>query len=251
VADRGEAPPKARRVRTRPKLVSLESYAAVFVLVIVTYVLTVTLADERPTLVLAAQMLTVWLVLHVSRAHRGTRIVATVVLALAALAALVHLFIDSDAYANGTLFLAGGILYAVAPITILRELLRRREVDREVVLGALDAYLLIGMAFAFVTLTVEALDAEPYFGAGGGTVSDHLFFSFTTLTTTGYGNLVPVGSIGQSLAVGEMLMGQLFLITAVAKVIGAWRPARWSDETARERASDEAVPRPGDTPGMV
>jgi hypothetical protein len=54
--------------------------------------------------------------------------------------------------------------------------------------------------------------------------------SFTTLTTTGYGNLVPADSPGQSFAVAEMLVGQLFLVTAVAKVINAYRPVRRNPE---------------------
>ena len=68
----------------------------------------------------------------------------------------------------------------------------------------------------------------PFFESGiDGSVAQSLFFSFTTLTTTGYGNLVPAGNPGQSFAVMEMLIGQLFLVTAVAKVINLWRPARW------------------------
>jgi voltage-gated potassium channel Kch len=52
-----------------------------------------------------------------------------------------------------------------------------------------------------------------------------LFFSYTTLTTTGYGNLVPAGDIGQILAVFEMLSGQIFLVTLVAGLVSLWRPA--------------------------
>ena len=42
--------------------------------------------------------------------------------------------------------------------------------------------------------------------------------------TTGYGDLVPAATLGQALAVSEMLIGQLLLVTAVAKVVTAWRP---------------------------
>jgi hypothetical protein len=41
-----------------------------------------------------------------------------------------------------------------------------------------------------------------------------------------YGNLVPATNPGETLAVGEMLTGQLFLVTAVAKVVSIWRPAQ-------------------------
>jgi hypothetical protein len=95
-------------------------------------------------------------------------------------------------------------------------------------LGALAAYLFIGMAFGFAYRLLGAVQSSPFFGAGGdGTVSQDLFFSFITLTTTGYGNLVPATNPGQSLAVLEALTGQLFLVTAVAKVVSAWRPRGW------------------------
>jgi Ion channel len=47
----------------------------------------------------------------------------------------------------------------------------------------------------------------------------------TTLTTTGYGNLVPAANPGQTFAVLEMLTGQPLLVTAVAKVAGTGDPA--------------------------
>jgi hypothetical protein len=78
----------------------------------------------------------------------------------------------------------------------------------------------------------------PFFGAQGpGTMPQVLFFSFTTLTTTGYGNLVPAANPGQTFAVMEMILGQLFLITAVGKIVAEWRPKGW-------RSEEEA---PGDT----
>jgi len=88
------------------------------------------------------------------------------------------------------------------------------------------------MAFAFVYRFLGAVQASPFFGGeGDGTLSDNLFFSFVTLTTTGYGNLVPAGNPGQSLAVLEALMGQLFLVTAVGKLVSAWRPRGWRDSS--------------------
>ena len=89
-----------------------------------------------------------------------------------------------------------------------------------------------------------AIGSAPFFQGGvDGTIAESLFFSFTTLTTTGYGNLVPASNPGQTFAVMEMLIGQLFLITAVAKVINAWRPARWrATEASRPDDPDAAAP---------
>ena len=83
------------------------------------------------------------------------------------------------------------------------------------------------MLFAFTYRLTGQLQDATFFGSGGdGTTAQTLFFSFTTLTTTGYGNLVPAANPGQTMAVGEMLLGQLFLATAIAKVITAWTPKR-------------------------
>ena len=58
-------------------------------------------------------------------------------------------------------------------------------------------------------------------------MSQDLFFSFVTMTTVGYGNLVPAANPGQTLAVLEAVIGQLFLVVAVGKII--------SDVTLRRR----------------
>ena len=96
------------------------------------------------------------------------------------------------------------------------------------------------MFFAYLYMALGAIQ-EPFFQGGGAepTTAQALFFSFTTLTTTGYGNLVPAANPGQSFAVLEMLIGQLFLVTAVAKVINAWRPARWQAGQPGDASSQE------------
>jgi Ion channel len=68
-------------------------------------------------------------------------------------------------------------------------------------LGAIAAYLMVGMSFAFAYRALGALQAGPFFGSQGeGSFPEYLFFSFTTLTTTGYGNLVPAANPGQTFA---------------------------------------------------
>ena len=62
-----------------------------------------------------------------------------------------------------------------------------------------------------------------FFGSPSlGTITNCLFFSFTTLTTVGYGNLVPATPFGQSLAMVEAVSGQIFLIVVVARLVSLW-----------------------------
>src|SRR6266540_2061230 len=199
---------------------STNSYGLVLLMIVVTYVLAASLSGRwSATILLFTQIATVWQALRISQARRVFRLVATGLFVLATIAAVANLFGGKNSDFVAAAFLASTVLYVVAPFSIVRHIGYRPTVDQETMLGALAAYLLIG-----------AVQASPFFGAGGdGTVSQDLFFSFVTLTTTGYGNLVPAGNPGQSLAVLEALTGQLFLVTAVAKVVSAWRPRRWRD----------------------
>ena len=203
------------------------SYGLVLLLILLTYALSAALtASWATSVVLAVQIATVWVTLRVSQARRPVRAATNVALAVAALAAVANLFLH-DQLGHGTVVAwASGLLYLIAPVSIVRHLVLRRIVDVQTLLGTIAAYLMAGMFFAFLCHAVGLIQTHPpFFGSqGAGTLSQYLFFSFTTLTTTGYGNLVPARNPGQTFAVLEMLIGQLFLVTAVAKVVSAWRP---------------------------
>jgi hypothetical protein len=226
-------------------MVSTNSYGSVLVLLLATYVLSVSVTQTwARSVALLVQIGTVWLALHVSGARRPVRLFATGLFVLAALVAIGNLVWTRGEIAASVVFITAAMLYFIAPLSILRAIVLQREVDLETVLGAVDAYLLIGMFFAFVYQAVGTIGSAPFFEGGiDGTIAESLFFSFTTLTTTGYGNLVPASNPGQTFAVLEMLIGQLFLITAVAKVINAWRPLRWrATEASGADEPDPASP---------
>jgi hypothetical protein len=210
---------------------SVDSYGLVLVMIVVTYVAAVSMrAHWGAAIVVLLQIITVRLALHTSDAHRPIRVVTDVLAVLAAGVAVVGLFKSGDEPLLRWIFLGSSLLYFVAPFSVIRHVVFRRQVDRETMLGALSAYLLIGMAFGFAYRFLGGLQAGPFYGPqGDGDIADHLFFSFITLTTTGYGNLVPAENPGQSMAVLEALIGQLFLVTAVAKLVSAWKPRAWTD----------------------
>jgi hypothetical protein len=230
------APSQGRPKRSHPvmrlarAMISAESYGLVLLLVLVTYAASIlSVSDTREySIVLALQIITVWLALRTAKARRVTRIVADVLLIGVALFAVANIFISRTDTLLAIAYIGSCFLYFLAPFAILRDLIFRQVVDQETVLGAIAAYLLVGMFFAFVYRLVGVVQSGPFFGAqGDGDLSNCLFFSFVTLTTTGYGNLVPATNPGQSLAVLEALTGQLFLVTAVAKIINSWKPKRW------------------------
>jgi Ion channel len=226
-------------------MVSPDSYGSVLLLILFTYLFSVSVtAPWAASLVITVQIGTVWAVLRVSRARRSVRRAAAVLLLLSAVAAVINLFVGKETTGEGAVAFMSAVLYLIAPFSITRSLLFRREVDLQTVLGAIDIYLLVGMLFAFIYRFLGVVQPSAFFGAatGDGKFPQDLFFSFTTLTTTGYGNLVPAGNPGQSFAVAEMLIGQLFLVIAVAKVINAYTPVRGpvarSQQTGGGRAGE-------------
>jgi hypothetical protein len=106
-----------------------------------------------------------------------------------------------------------------------RTLLRERTVTPEVVYAALCLYLLVGLGFAFAFGALEDLSGNPFFsGNGEATPNEFLYFSLTTLTTTGYGDFTAGTDLGRALAVTEALIGQVYLVTVIALLVSNLRP---------------------------
>ena len=116
------------------------------------------------------------------------------------------------------------------------------EVGSRTILGAISVYTVLGILFTYLYGTIERVQGGAFFeGHAHPSGSDFLFFSYTTLTTTGYGNLVPGGQPGRMLAGLEMMIGQIFLVTLVAGLVSLWRPG----EGLRRRRAARGEDSPG------
>jgi hypothetical protein len=111
---------------------------------------------------------------------------------------------------------------------IVRDLRATGQVRLDAVLGVLSLYLLLGMFFAFAFGAIDRLGGDPFFAGGAAaTASDCLYFSFATLTTVGFGDLVARTDLGHTLSVLEALLGQIYLVTVVSLIVSnLGRPAR-------------------------
>jgi prepilin signal peptidase PulO-like enzyme (type II secretory pathway) len=86
--------------------------------------------------------------------------------------------------------------------------------------GVLCLYLLIGLIFAVAFGVVQEVSDTDFFTIENPGRDDFLYFSFATLTTVGYGDLVAATNLGRSLAITEALLGQIYLVTVVALIVG-------------------------------
>ena len=156
---------------------------------------------------------------------------AAVVVGLIVAAAILALILDSGQAVLGAVAIANGLLILLAPpsivVGVLRSLRKHGEVTLEVVMGSLCFYLLAGMFFAFVSGAIESLGGDPFFAGGDEwTPQRSVYFSFTTLTTTGFGDFTARSDIGHMLSVTEALFGQIYLVTVVAVIVSNLIPSR-------------------------
>jgi Ion channel len=130
------------------------------------------------------------------------------------------------------------VLLATATM-VVRRVLAKPTVTIQSIYGALSAYLIIGLMFAACYAAIQHLSSTNFFANNEPVNAQTLqYFSFTTLTTLGYGDFTAAENGGRSIAVMEALTGQVFLATLVARLVSAYR--------APERPLPEDVNGPGD-----
>jgi hypothetical protein len=210
-----------------PRLVIriLDSYASLLLLLLANFFLLELVDDVRwgalgSTLLSAAAL--VIAISDPATGHRLTRRHWILVGACVALAPIVFI-VNSVSLVGLTYLLPVALLVtATLPVTISR-VLHHKRVTVETVLGALCAYVLIGLLFAFLFLAVDDYRDAPFFAQPGEhTQGEFLYFSFVALTTLGFGDLSPSVGLPQALTVVEALVGSVFLVTLVARLVTLW-----------------------------
>jgi hypothetical protein len=232
-----------------------DRYELVFVLLVSTFVLAAVSLQPRGRLtILLLYAAALVLALRSSQLPgpilRGLRIV----LGVGTIGVGVALLAVPGDLTQGILSCWLALVLATTIVVVVRRILRHRVVTGQTIFGALSAYIMIGFFFSAVFTAIDRLAAGPFFAGGQAATSATIqYFSFVTLTTTGYGDYTALGEGGRSMAVLEALLGQIFLVTLVARLVALFGMARpdspraWS---SRRRRTVEAPAGEGqDDPG--
>jgi hypothetical protein len=209
-----------------------QSYGIVFVLVVLSFLVQAAAPDTDLTseIVIWLQCATLVFAVRIARADRRPARAAAAVSALIAIAAPI-LWLVHGSIPDGVTAIATGLLVGVAPAVIaaglVRDLRAAGEVTIEALSGVLSIYLLAGMFFSFAFAAVAAIGDEQFFSEiADPSRADYLYFSYTTLTTTGFGDFTAATELGRTIAVVEALTGQIYLVTIVALIVSNLRPRR-------------------------
>lgn len=218
-------------------------FGAVFALLVVTYVVMAASPPNRAARITTVVLegLTLLATLLASRVGRTLFRVAAFVVAGATVAALGSALWSSSATVTGWFFAVNVLLVGAAPIAIARCLYRRPVIDARTVLGAVCIYLLVGVMYAFLFASISAIGSDQFFvQTDSPGVQTFLYFSFVTQTTVGYGDYTAASNLGRTLATTEALLGQLYLVTVIALLVGRMTTSRPDEDGAdgEARAQD-------------
>jgi Ion channel len=214
------------------------SYGIVFALVVLSFLMQAAAPDGDLTrlLIIWLQAATLVFAVRIAQPQRWPVRAASALAALIAVAAPIMWIVDGT-ITDGVTAIATALLVAFAPLAIAgglaREVQSTGTVSLPALSGVLSIYLLIGMFFSFVYSAVNEIGDGSFFAeTADPDRGDFLYYSFTTLTTTGFGDFTAASELGRTLSVVEALTGQIYLVTIVALIVSNLRPRRRIEASA-------------------
>ena len=218
-----------------------DRYSLVFTLLIVSYLLSALLSSPRSR-VLDVVLYVVALLIALHSAGLPPRTARRLRWAMltGSLVAAAVVLLGTGRVVAGSVALWLAAVMATTVCVIVWRVLHHEWITLQTVFGALSAYLLIGFTFAALFAATAQFDTRAFFADGQPAVNNNLqYFTFVTLTTTGYGDLVPAHNPGRALATMEALIGQIFLVTLVARLVSQFGTARRTPDQSQPTQSQQ------------
>jgi len=236
-------------------------YGTLLLILVVTYLLSAfTLADLASAVQVVLFLAVVLIALRSGRFRRKTGQLIAVGLLIGSVVAIILRLVDPKGDGGAVASLWTAMILTLAVFFIVRQVLAQPEITEQSIFGVLSAYMIIGLIFSAVYAAIWKFSGHPFFPHGETeNTKTFQYFSFTTLTTLGYGDFTAAGDDGRAVAVLEAMVGQMFLATLVARLVAGFR---WSERAATRHSSHPPLtvaaqdlpasgPRPGSSPGQA
>jgi hypothetical protein len=195
------------------------NYGLVLVAILVTLVLIGVLSETAAGKVLVVALLlgVLFLTLIVSGVKRRTILFLTAVIPVSLAFGAASATAEAASGIGGLSLIVSAALVVACVVVIVRRIVHYTYISLRLVYGTLCIYLLGAVLFALVYLTIHIMGDAPFFvQTEDPTGVELIYFSFITISTTGYGDYTPLSALGKMVAVVEAVSGQLYLVTVVA-----------------------------------
>ena len=155
--------------------------------------------------------------------YKRVHVIAGVFLAVVMLASLWLQYLDPNKWILPIGMLAGVIFIAMVIASIISLIIKSEEICREIIYAAILVYLLAALMWAFIYTFLELVDPASFniaLNRSDGYLPVFQYYSFVTITTLGYGDITPITDVAKAFSVLEAVIGQLYLVVAVAWLVG-------------------------------
>jgi hypothetical protein len=133
--------------------------------------------------------------------------------------ALISFFTEADSV--GFLRWFWFLLVMTTPFVVVRRLVAHRAVTGQTLLGAASVYLLIAVALMFLSLGLDSIQSQDFFGHSEPTTG-FMYFALVTVTSLGYGDLAPATQEARAVAAIGVVVGQVYLVFIVARMVALY-----------------------------
>jgi len=120
------------------------------------------------------------------------------------------------------------LFYVVVTLEIIKQVWNAKLVNKNVIFGLISGYISIGLIGFFIFLTIELIHPNSFSGlvltsTNPEAITEELmYYSYITLTTIGYGDILPVTTLARKAAILIGLIGQMYLVVITAIVVGKY-----------------------------
>lgn len=227
--------PLIRRMRQRwisiaPKLTYVGLWASLAMLMVIFPFLQGQLASSAFTIIftllLGAAAMTI-------RGGRWLKVVALLSFA-ASIASQVMFMLTGEGWLESLSYIFATTTLAWVTIFLFRSLFQTKEVTSTTLWEAVSVYILIGLTwasvFAIVETTAPGSFEDTSLPGAGMTFPTLIYYSFVTLATLGYGDIVPMTQEARGLVIMEVLTGVLYMAILISRLVGTWKPRKKDGE---------------------
>ncbi len=154
-------------------------------------------------------------IIAISKEHKAVKYL----LYLAILSQIILLFSD-NIYTSVIIFVFSGIMFTIVSSLLIRQIAKTKIINTEIVIDAVSGYLLLGVIATILNSIIIIFDHSAISINTENSFADIIYYSFVTLTTIGYGEIIPISAMARNVSVLTGILGQLYLTIIIALIIG-------------------------------
>lgn len=118
------------------------------------------------------------------------------------------------------IFSFSGIVFIIVTTLLILQIARAKKLSIEIIAEAISGYLLIGVVATLLNIILMIFNSNAISFSGDTSIGQMVYFSFVTLTTIGYGEILPISPMARNISLITGIAGQLYLTIIIALIIG-------------------------------